>query len=213
MVNSIQTLINGGNPVNVEVAFTYSLVSTIGCGFIFYKINKKNKKEQSELIKSESIQWFMDFLLSISILIGFIIIIILSNTRFKNIVNYIDPSMVLIASVMCIKSPIKRFISNFKEVIGVIKPEKITKQVEKHIKNIKKEYGYNNVNTKVIKRGRSVQIEVNFAEEESSKEDVTLEEMELIKNELLKKIDTGRYYKDLKLTFEIGKNMYIEITS
>lgn len=213
MVDSIKTLLNGGNSVNIGAAFSYSIVSTIGCGLIFYKINQKNRKEQSELIKSESIQWFMDFLVSGSILIGFAIIFILSKTSYKDIVRYIDPLMLLIASMICLKSPIKRFIHNFKEVIGIIKPEKITKQVEKHIKNIKKKYGYNNVNTKVIKRGRSVQIEINFEEEESSKDEVTLEEMELIKNELLKKIDTGKYYKDLKLTFEIGKNMYIEITS
>ena len=213
MISSIQTLFEGGNSVNVESAFLYSIISTIGCAIVFFSIKNKNKKEQSELIKSEMVQWFMDFLLSTAIFIGFLVVIILSNTKFKDLVVYIDPLMVLGASIVCIRNPIKRFIRNFKEVIGLIKPEKITKQVEKHIKNIESNYDSLKTTTKVMKRGRSIQIEINFSNEESGEEELTLEEMNLIKDELIKKIDTGRYYKDLKLIFEIGKNIYIEITS
>lgn len=213
MISSIQTLLAGGNSVNINSAFIYSIISTIGCAVVFLGIKSKNKKEQSELIKSETVQWFMDFLLSGSIFIGFLIVIILSNTKFKEIVVYIDPIMVLLASMVCVRNPIKRFVRNFKEVVGLIKPEKVSRQVEKQIKAIENNYGFLKAATKVMKRGRSIQIEINFSNEESSEEELTLEEMNLIKDELIRKIDTGRYYKDLKVIFEIGKNTYIEMTS
>lgn len=213
MISSIRILFGGGNSVNIKSAFIYSIISTIGCAVIFFTIKSKNKKAQSELIKSEMVQWFMDFLLSSSIFIGFLIVIILSNTKFKEIIIYIDPLMVLLASIVCIRNPIKRFIRNFKEVIGLIKPEKISRQVEKNIKIIEANYNFLKSTTKVMKRGRSIQIEINFSNDGSSEEELTLEEMNSIKDDLIKKIDTGRYYKDLKLIFEIGKNIYIEITS
>lgn len=213
MISSIQTLLAGGNSVNINSAFIYSIISTIGCAVVFLGIKSKNKQEQSELIKSETVQWFMDFLLSGSIFIGFLIVIILSNTKFKEIVVYIDPIMVLLASMVCVRNPIKRFVRNFKEVVGLIKPEKVSRQVEKQIKAIENNYGFLKAATKVMKRGRSIQIEINFSNEESSEEELTLEEMNLIKDELIRKIDTGRYYKDLKVIFEIGKNTYIEMTS
>ena len=212
MYNSFNSLISGGNKVNVTSALLYSVISTTGCGFIYWQITRKNKKENSELIKSESVQWFMDFILSASILTGFIVVLCISKTKYSEVTDYVDPLMVLFASMVCIKNPIKRFVNNLKELIGLIVPDKINNEVKKNVDKIKEEYGFIYSMSKVMKIGRSVKIEVNFVNDGCLK-DISLEEMNEIKHELLSNIDTGRYIKDLEVTFVIGENMYIEITA
>lgn len=212
MYNSIITLLNGGNIVDVGSAIMYSIVSTVGCGVIYVLIKRKNSKEQSELIKSETVQWFMDFLLSGSILIAFLFVKFLSLTKYSYLIGYVDPLMVLVVSLFCIKNPISRFIANYKEVLGIKKPEKIYLQVENIVREIKKDYGFVHAMTKVMKRGRSIRIEVNFVNDGDIK-DISLEEMNDIKKDLYDKIDTGKFFKDLELTFVMGKDIYIEITA
>lgn len=212
MVNSIKTLMSGGNSVDIGSAMIYAIVSTLGCGAVYWIILKKNKKEHSELIKSESVQWFMDFLLSAAVLVGFVVAIILSKTSYSYMIRYVDPLMVLAASMVCVKNPIKRFVTNLKEVIGMITPEKVNAQVEKQVLNIKKEYGFTRTDLRVMKRGRSIKIEVDFVNEEDLQE-ITLDEMNDIKHKIYSKVDTGKYYKDLELTFVIGDNVCVEMTA
>lgn len=212
MYNSVITLLSGGNIVNVSSAIMYSVVSTVGCGLIYALIKKRNSKEQSELIKSETVQWFMDFLLSSSILIAFLFVEVISLTKYSFLIGYIDPLMVLIVSLFCIKNPINRFVTNCKEVLGIKKPDNIYLQVESIVSEIKKDYGFVHAMTKVMKIGRSVRIEVNFVNDGDIK-DISLEEMNDIKKDLYDKIDTGKFFKDLELTFVMGKDIYIEITA
>lgn len=211
IISSINSLFSGGNETKVGYALLYAVVSTIACAFIYFKLNEKSKKNISELIKTESVQWLMDLLLSISILVGFCLVVILNKTKYFYLSNYVDPGMVLIASVFCIRNPIKRFVKNIKELSGLIVPERINAEVKKSVKLIKKEYSFLDVNTKVVKRGRSIRIEITFINREDL-ETITLEDMNNIKHLLSDNIDTGRYIKDLEVGFEVGDNIYIEIT-
>lgn len=211
LINSIVTLLNGGSSIDVGFALIYSVISTVGCGLIYLFIKSQSKKVNSELIKTEAVQWFMDFILSGSILIGFIIVVVLSLLGFNDISKYVDPLMVLVSSLILIRTPIKRFVSNFKEVIGAKTPANIQKNVEKYILEIKKEYDFVHAVSKVMKRGRSVKIEVNFVNDGDIK-DISLEEMHDIKKKLQNKIDTGKHIKDLEVTFVMGKGIYVEIT-
>ena len=54
-------------------------------------MKKTSKSLNSEIVKAESNQWFMDALISIGVLIGFIISIILTNIGLENVSKYVDP--------------------------------------------------------------------------------------------------------------------------
>lgn len=207
MYNSLNTLLLGGNSVDVNSALMYSVISTIGCALVYWQITKRNKKESSELIKSESVQWFMDFVLSASILAGFVVVLFINQTEYKELTKFIDPLMVLFASMVCIKNPIKRFIRNVKELTGLIVPDRINNEVKKNVDRIKEEFGFVHSMSKVMKIGRSMKIEVSFVNDGCLK-DITLEEMNEIKQELFNNIDTGKYIKDLEVSFVMGENIY-----
>ncbi|WP_195265569.1 cation transporter [Clostridium sp. 1001275B_160808_H3] len=208
LYDAINALLLGGNSVNTSSAIVYAIVSTLG-SFIFYdRIKKAGKKINSELIDAESIQWLMDGILSATVLFGFILSAIISKTEFSFITKYIDPTMVIITSILFLKAPLKIFINSFKEVIGVRVPERISVEVEKQVEVIKNEYNFIQAVTRVLKIGRSVKIEVNFIIGENNQL-ITKEEEEIIKNELYIGIDSENYFKDMQIIFTTNKNNLI----
>jgi predicted Co/Zn/Cd cation transporter (cation efflux family) len=195
--DGIQSLGSGGNAVELSKATIYSIISTIGSIVVYLKVKKEGKKINSELINIESIQWKMDGILSVAVLIGFLITFIISKTNLAYLTNYIDPIMVIITSVMFLKAPIQMVISSLKEIIGVKVPESINLEVIKQAEEIKTEYHFSNVLTKVLKIGRSIKIEVDFIGEDN----ISKEIKENIKTELYYGIKSDDYYKDMNIAF------------
>ena len=195
--DGINSFINGGNTVELSKATIYSIISTLGSIIVYLKIKKEGKKINSELINIESIQWKMDGILSVAVLIGFLITFIISKTSFVYLTNYIDPIMVIITSVMFLKAPIEMVVSSLKEIIGVKVPENINLEVIKQAEEIKVEYHFSNVLTKVLKIGRSIKIEVDFIGEDN----ISKEIKENIKAELYYGIKSDDYYKDMNIAF------------
>ncbi|WP_300385714.1 cation transporter [Clostridium sp.] len=193
----IDSIRNGGNTVELSKATIYSIISTVGSIIIYLKIKKEGKKINSELINMESIQWKMDGILSGAVLVGFLITFIISKTKLNYLTNYIDPTMVIITSVMFLKAPIQMVISNLKEIMGFKVPENINLEVIKQAEEIKVEYNFNNVLTKVLKIGRSIKIEVDFIGEDN----ISKEIKENIKTELYYGIKSDNYYKDMNVAF------------
>lgn len=188
---------NGGNTVELGKATIYSIISTLGSIIVYIKIKKEGKKINSELINMESIQWKMDGILSAAVLIGFLITFIISKTRIAYITPYIDPVMLIITSIMFIKAPIEMIISSLKEIMGFKVPENINLEVIKQAEEIKTEYNFSNVLTKVLKIGRSIKIEVDFIGENN----ISKEIKENIKAELYYAIKSDEYYKDMNVAF------------
>lgn len=195
--DGIDSFRNGGNTVELSQATIYSIISTLGAMIAYLKIKKEGKKINSELINMESIQWKMDGILSVGVLIGFLITFIISKTSLAHLTNYIDPIMVIITSIMFLKAPIQMVVSSLKEIIGLKVPEKINLEVIKQAEEIKTEYNFSNVLTKVFKIGRSIKIEVDFICEDN----ISKEIKENIKTELYYAIKSDDYYKDMNIAF------------
>ena len=129
LIGAIQDVVHGGNTVEYGSALIYSIVSVIGCGGVYIFMKKKGDKISSELIKVEASQWLMDTLLSIGVLVGFVIAMILRNTRFSGLNVYIDPMMVIMVSVVFIKMPVQSFINAFKEILCVKADDEINDDI------------------------------------------------------------------------------------
>ena len=142
LIEAIKTLMNGGNSLEFGLALIYSIVSVLGCGIISFYMKEQEKKINSELIKAEYTQWFMDTALSTAVLVGFIIAMVLARTKLKSLNPYIDPFMTIVVSLVCIRIPIKTFIESFKEVICVKANDEINDDIYVLVKGIEEEYNF-----------------------------------------------------------------------
>ena len=208
LIGAIQDIVHGGNTVEYGSALVYSIVSVIGCGGIYIFMKKKGDKISSELIKVEASQWLMDTLLSIGVLVGFVIAMILRNTRFSGLNVYIDPMMVIMVSVVFIKMPVQSFINAFKEILCVKADDEINDDIYLIVKEIEKEYKFEDSISRVSKIGGELRIEIDFIYNEESKLK-DLDQMDCVREEVYDAIKHIDYNKWLNVSFTGDKKWAI----
>ena len=208
LIGAIQDIVNGGNSVEYGSALIYSIVSVVGCGGVYIFMKKKGEKISSEMVKVEASQWLMDTLLSIGVLVGFVIAMILRNTRFAWLNVYIDPMMVIMVSVVFIKMPIQSFINSFKEILCVKANDEINDDIYFIVKEIEKEYKFEDSISRVSKIGGELRIEIDFIYNEESKLK-DLDQMDCVREEVYDAIKHIDYNKWLNVSFTGDKKWAI----
>ena len=208
LIGAIQDIVNGGNSVEYGSALIYSIVSVVGCGGVYIFMKKKGEKISSEMVKVEASQWLMDTLLSIGVLVGFVIAMILRNTKFAWLNVYIDPMMVIMVSVVFIKMPIQSFINSFKEILCVKANDEINDDIYFIVKEIEKEYKFEDSISRVSKIGGELRIEIDFIYNEESKLK-DLDQMDCVREKVYDAIKHIDYNKWLNVSFTGDKKWAI----
>ena len=139
---------------------------------------------------------------------GFVIAIILRNTRFSVLNVYIDPMMVIMVSVVFIKMPIQSFINAFKEILCVKADDEINDDIYLIVKEIEKEYKFEDSISRVSKIGGELRIEIDFIYNEESKLK-DLDQMDCVREEVYDAIKHIDYNKWLNVSFTGDKKWAI----
>lgn len=208
LIEAIQEIVHGGSSVEYSSALIYSVVSVLGCGVVYLFMKKKGEKISSEMVKIEASQWLMDTLLSIAVLVGFVIAMILRNTRFSGLNVYIDPMMVIVVSIVFIKMPVQSFIDSFKEILCVKANDEINDDIYLIVKEIEKEYNFEDSISRVSKIGGELRIEIDFIYNEESKLK-DLDQMDCVREEVYNAIKHIDYKKWLNVSFTGDKKWAI----
>lgn len=200
LTSGVKDFLAGGNPVDADLAFGYSLISSIGCASIFFMMYTLRKNIPSDIVESENNQWLMDTLLSIGVLCGFIVSVLLEKNSLSHLTRYVDPIMVVISSLIFIQVPIKSLISSFKEMVNSKADEEINDKIYTIVKDIEEEYNFEDSVTRVSKIGRELRIEIDFVFNDDSNLN-ELEEMDIVREEVYKSMKNLNFKKWLNINF------------
>ncbi len=123
--SSIGSLVKGPPPPEHGILFLYAsvtLVFNLACAIYTHKAAVKLN---SPLLKTDALEWKLDTLSNISILIAFGIAFVLDNTGNARYAAYVDPVVCIFFSIyMCI-SPAKLFLENIR-ILSVASVDKET---------------------------------------------------------------------------------------
>lgn len=180
-------LVQGGSDVNLGVALVYSVFSTLVCSGIYIYFKHAANNLQSDLVKSEQHEWFLDTMLSGGIFIGFLIALGLWWIDLKHWVPYIDPLLVLIASMAFIATPLRGLIQSAKELIGFQPKGKMVKKLNLMVQQIKEDNNFEAAVVRIQKVGRTVFLEIDFVVREDDYT-VTLLRQDEIREQIFEKI-------------------------
>lgn len=208
LTGSIKELIAGGNEVQYGYALIYALISTLGCGIVYFFLKKKGKAINSSLVNVESSQWLMDTLLSMGVLVGFLIANIIKHTEFIWFNKYLDPLMVIVCSSVFIKMPIKSFSDGLKEILEFKADDSITLEIDKLVEGIEREYNFEEAITRVSKTGNDLRIEIDFIYNEESNIKA-LDEMDRLREKIFNSLSHINYEKWLNVSFTKDKKWAI----
>jgi cation diffusion facilitator family transporter len=208
LLNSLKTMVSGGNSIDTSFAIAYTIVSIIGCSVTYLYMKRAGKKLSSDILRAESSQWLMDTLISVGAFIGFIMIIIIDNTRLSYLSRYVDSLMVMISSIIFLRVPLATFIKAFKELILVKANDEINDCINKVVRNIENEYKFEESITRVSKTGNSLRIEIDFIFNKNSnmKE---LKEMDVVRERINDLIQHIKYDKWLNVSFTGNKKWIV----
>jgi predicted Co/Zn/Cd cation transporter (cation efflux family) len=169
MISSIREVLNGGNDVEAGFALGYALISSIGCTAVYLYMREEPKNLKSEIVKVESNQWFMDAMLSVGVLVGFLVSILLKSIGLANLANYVDPGMVILSSTIFLRMPITSILEAFREVTNFKVDDEINYDINTLVKEIEEEYNLEDSIARVAKVGRELRIEIDFIVSKDSK--------------------------------------------
>ncbi|MGM9978638.1 MAG: cation diffusion facilitator family transporter [Clostridium sp.] len=207
-INSAKEILTGGKAVDAELALGYSIISIAGCMIVYRVLARNNKKICSDIIKAESNQWLMDTLVSVAVLVGFLICTILDKTSLAYLSKYIDPLMVVITSAIFIRVPITTLIKSFKEILNRNADKDINDEIYTIVKDVEKEYNFEDSITRVSKIGKELRIEIDFVFNEQSKLN-KLEEMDNVREYVYRSMSDIQLDKWLNVNFTGNKKWAI----
>ncbi|UCZ55139.1 cation transporter [Bacillus shivajii] len=200
---AVMDIVNGGRIVALNSAIIYSIFSTLSCFLFVFYIKIKNKKQMNGFVKAEMNQWLMDGYLSLGVFIGFLTAVFLTDTQYSFIVPYIDPFMVLIASILFLKVPLFHIIQSIREMIGMAPPTEVLREVQMIVKNSERKYKIKDSIIKVTKAGSGMYIDIDFIVNEQSKA-CHVKSQDVIREDLMN--DLRRIHRDPMLVVSFTTN-------
>lgn len=198
---AIQSILQGGTIINIDIAFLYALVGAVACLLFYARIVMKAKKYQSGLLTAEASQWLIDGLVTVGVLMAFLAMIIFTRLNlFTSFVPYLDPVMVLLVSAFFLKTPVSEIHKALKDIVQVTPNKKTMHHIERIVLEVKNQYQFEETFIRVSKDSKVLWVEIDFiASDETNIE--TLEDQDQIRELINKNIKSKHLEKWLTISF------------
>lgn len=158
-----------GHHIQINVAFAYTLFSTIFSFTIFGIERKIARNTHSELVDIDSQEWLVDGVLSSTLLIGFITVIGLDYFGYSQWNTYIDGILVSFLAVFIALLPLSVLRRNVKEVLLIAPKNKTYQRLEKNLAHIANKHQFADYSCHFAKTGRQYDLEINILVTEQHK--------------------------------------------
>ena len=167
VISSVQSLFSGGNVSDYGFAIVYGIVATIGCFAATFYLRINSKALRSDLVAVDAHTWFVDGVLSASILVGFALAYGLQQSEFAHFAPYVDPLLLIILGIAMLPIPFKIMLESLNEVINKAPPEAVSAIIEKRLKKTLVDVPYEHVEVRISKVGRDKYLLVHIIVDES----------------------------------------------
>lgn len=167
VVGSISSLIAGGNSAEYGMAMIYGAIATISCFAVSGYMKHQGGSLRSDLVGVDARTWFVDGVLSASILLGFCAAYFIEKTSFSIYAPLIDPILLILLGTAILPIPSKIMLDSLKEVINKAPSEAVTAVIEKKLKQTLLAVPYEHVEVRISKRGRDLYMLVHIIVDES----------------------------------------------
>lgn len=189
---AINSLLAGGNSAEYGIAILYGVLATIGCFLMAWIMKTRGQHFRSDLVGVDAKTWFIDGLLSGSILLGFIGAWWLEHSSLSVYAQRVDPILLIILGLAVLPIPGKIMIDSLKEVINQAPHKSIVDEIERRLKKSLVDIKYDHIEIRVSKRGRDLYLLVHVVVCESF--DETIEHLDNVRQnseQVMKKWDAA----------------------
>lgn len=196
VVDSIKTIIHGGNQVNAGIIAFFEFCVFVGCLIMYMVLSHYSKRYESDTVRSELYVWKLDVMGSIGVSLAFFAQVVLQKTPVNFITSYIDPVVAIIMSLLLIVEPVKMIGKSLKELVLFAPKKEIMDEIRIVVENNIKDKIYKLQFLDVIQTGRKTWIEVYIS---SDNDMISIKDLAIIQNNIK---------SELRILFD---QIYVEI--
>jgi cation diffusion facilitator family transporter len=160
VVGGVADLLAGGHAVSTGWALAYGALSTT-VGVVVTVVLRRGGSG-SGLVRAEAAEWFGDTLLSIGVLVGFVIAAVLVATGRDDLAAYVDPAMVVLASLVFLRIPVTLVAGGLREILAMSPPPATLDALQACVDAVEERYGFAESVLRASKVGSRVDVEVEF---------------------------------------------------
>ena len=161
VTSSIQILHGGSESTNSLLGMLYALISIAACLFSWLYL-RLHGKDMPDLVQAESEQWLIDTVISGIVLLSFVASYFLSQTQLHQVVPYIDPGVVVLASLYFVRLPLSRFVSSMRELLMMAPASDVQEQLRARIDAIAGAHRFVAAVVRSSKVGRELAVDITF---------------------------------------------------
>ena len=196
VIESVKTIIHGGNKVNAGVIAFFEFCVFLGCLLIYMILSHYSKRYESDTIRSELYVWKLDVFGSIGVSLAFFAQVILQRTKISFVTPYIDPIVAIIMSSILIVEPIKMIGKSLKELVLFAPNKEVMDGIRAVVLRNMEGKIYKLEFLDVIQTGRKTWVEIYIS---SKNDNISISQLSIIQKNIK---------SELKMLFD---QVYVEI--
>lgn len=158
-IDAVSSLLDGGSTVAVGWALAYALVATVTSLVVWRRL--AHAAPGSDLVSAEATAWQVSTYLGAGMIAGFALLAVADSVDWDGIAPYVDPVMVLLASVVLLPAPIAMVRATFVELLEGAPPESVQVPVHEAIAATHEQFGLAPPLVRMSKLGARLYVEVD----------------------------------------------------
>lgn len=201
-ISSIQTILNGGRFFELAVVTDYLIFSVVTCTSLTIVLKIYARKTKSEILLTESVNWMLDALISVVVLIVFLMSIWLKNTRYSFLIPFLDPGITIILILFFVYQPIQLIKSGLFDLLLAAPPRTFVEEIEEKLLRNKNKYGFSEIRIHAAKIGRTTRVET-ICFYDKSFEIKTVGALDALKNQIKTEVENYSPNLDVKVSIKM----------
>lgn len=157
----IKGLLGGGHEVNFGLAMYYGILFEALAGTFYFHLRRQNRRLQSNLVRYDTVSWYIDMVLAGGLLLSFMGAWALQFTAYAGYARYIDPLIMLALALHMIRPAFHILSPAFQQMLGVA-PEEVHRHVQQVMDESMKTYGFKDYVSSVQQYGNTKIIEIDI---------------------------------------------------
>ena len=158
--NSVLSIAHGGIRTPSGWGVAYALVAMAIPGAIWWYLRRVAR--HSELVAAEATQWMAGGFLGSGMLVGFLFAHVIVTTSWAEVAHYVDPGLVIIASLLFLIPPIRMIRSTFFELVEGSPDMDLQGPARQAVDEVAAQFSLGKQHLRMTKIGRKFYVEIEF---------------------------------------------------
>lgn len=160
MADAVLVILDGGSDTAAGAVAAYAAIATAAAVVVWRHLARADPS--SELLQVEARGWRAGAILSGVVLIGGLLGVVLARTPASDLVVYLDPVLLIVASLIVLPRPISMISMMWSELGERRAPDDVMHQVEVLIASVRAAHGLPKPDLRVTKVGRKLYVDAEF---------------------------------------------------